>query len=91
MGIDGLIRCSTCGWTRTRRPEDDEADRLFAAVMARSETHAAPLPESETSRSGPQQQALAFVPPPMPNFRRGAQVPAPPKPHGYRPPKEKHR
>lgn len=89
QGNDGRVRCVTCGWTRESRPEDDEADRHFAAAIARGELREAPPPEPEPPAKEPEQAAFAFVPPPMPNFRRGAQMPAPGKPQGYKPPRQK--
>lgn len=84
------FRCSACGWSRERRPEDDAADAHLARVMAGHEPRAeTPVTAPEPPRE--EQAAFAFVPPPMPTFRRGAQMPAPAKPIGYKPPRQKGR
>ena len=78
--------CAVCGFERAARPEELEAVARGAAPARVQVAASAPAPPA---KSAPRAPAPVFVAPPMPVFRRGAALPAPQKPRGYQPPKER--
>lgn len=83
------MRCPLCAYTRPLRPEEEAWE---ASVAPLAKPRVEPPPEAQGTAPGRVARAAptpaeTFASMPMPVFRRGAAVPAPPKPRGYEPPR----